>query len=157
MRFFNKSIPRSYVSKQDRTDNNTKNEDNMLLAKLQNKYLKNYVNTQGTTYNTEYEYKVKQKQEVMFFSNILFWIYIVLGLICIMKLLFGNFSYFSFYKKLFMSILIVLFPFIISPIEMFVYKIFHFLWNLIFGNVNERSSYEYVIDFHYIYKLFKFW
>lgn len=123
------------------------------LAKRQNAAMHKRFSTQYSKYN----YKVEQLRRLNGFIYILIWIYFILAAIYLGIILVGpKAAEFSYKYKLAVLILLVLFPYIITPIEMFVLRMITYIIESVVGNVYKRPDYEYVIDQTYIPNLFSY-
>ena len=85
-------------------------QQNAELAELQSKY---------QTADTLTVYKIQQIQTNVRTNNYLFWLYLILSL-TISVLLFTTPNKLSFYYKLAIILMLLLYPIIINPIEQFV-------------------------------------
>ena len=63
---------------------------------------------------------------------------------------------YSFYYKLCVLIVLVIYPYVITPFLMFIYRLIAFIIESAIGNVFSRPDYQYVIDRSYIPNLFKY-
>lgn len=123
------------------------------LAKRQNDALDRQYSTQFSSY----QYKIGQIQRLNWFTYLLIWLYFILSTIYLWILFVGNkaSSYTPFYK---VGVLVglMVFPFIITPIEMFVLRFITFVIETVVGNVYKRPDYNYVVDQTYVPNLFQY-
>jgi len=123
------------------------------MAKHQNKAIERRFSTQ----NSKYTYKIDQIRSLNNFVYFLIWLYFILVTIYLAIIFVGSkSSKFSFFYKVTVLIVLVLFPYIISPIEMFIVKMLTFIVETVVGDVFKRPDYEYIIDYSYIPEVFSY-
>jgi len=123
------------------------------LAEQQNKYMQRRFSTKYSQYN----YKVEQTQSLHYLTYGLIWIYFILSAFYLGILFVGPKRKLYSYKYKFLILLaLVLFPYVITPIEYFFVRLFVFLTETIIGNVYERDDHEYVVDYTYVPNLFSY-
>lgn len=110
-----------------------------------------------STHTSAYNYKVGQLQSLNSFIYVLIWAYFILAAIYLWKIYVSSESaQYTFYYKLAILIVLVLFPYVITPIEMFFIRMIAYIVETIIGNVFNRPDYEYVIDYSYIPTVFSY-
>lgn len=123
------------------------------LAHQQNQYMQRRFSTKYSQYN----YKVGQTQSLHYLTYGLIWIYFLLSAFYLGILFVGpKRKLYSYKYKFFILLVLVLFPYVITPIEYFFVRLFVFLTETIIGNVYERDDHEYVIDYTYVPNLFSY-
>lgn len=128
-------------------------EEDRNLAKRQNDAMDRRFSTQ----NSKVLYKVEQIKSLNTYIYLLIWIYVILAACYLWIIFIGKQSVeYSTPYKLSALIVIVLFPYVITPIEMFLARMVTFIVETIFGNVYKRDDYEYVVDKTYIPGIFSY-
>lgn len=123
------------------------------LAEQQNQYMQRRFSTKYSQYN----YKVGQTQSLHYLTYGLIWIYFLLSAFYLGILFVGpKRKLYSYKYKFFILLVLVLFPYVITPIEYFFVRLFVFLTETIIGNVYERDDHEYIIDYTYVPNLFSY-
>lgn len=123
------------------------------LAKRQNDAMERRFSTQ----QSKAYYKTEQIRSLNMYIYVLIWIYVILAGCYLWMIFIGKHSVeYSTYYKLSALIAIILFPYVITPIEMFVARIVTFIVETTFGNVYKRPDYEYVVDKTYVPGLFAY-
>lgn len=123
------------------------------LAHQQNQYMQRRFSTKYSQYN----YKVGQTQSLHYLTYGLIWIYFLLSAFYLGILFVGpKRKLYSYKYKFFILLVLVLFPYVITPIEYFFVRLFVFLTETIIGNVYERDDHEYIIDYTYVPNLFSY-
>ena len=131
-----------------------RNEEEIVnLAKQQNEYMKRRFSTKYS----QYKYKLGQQHFLHNFTYALLWIYFIVAALYLGILLVGpKRQKFSYRYKLFALIIIVLFPYIITPIEYFVIRAITFIIETMVGNVFQRDDYQYLVDYTFMPKFFSY-
>ena len=110
-----------------------------------------------STHTSAYNYKIGQLQSLNSFIYVLIWAYFILAAIYLWKIYVSSESaQYTFYYKLGILFVLVLFPYVITPIEMFFIRMVAYIVETIVGNVFNRPDYEYVIDYSYIPNVFSY-
>jgi hypothetical protein len=123
------------------------------LAKQQNDYMRRRFSTKYS----QYSYKVGQIQLLHNLTYGLVWIYFILAAFYLGILFVGpNRKLYSYKYKGLILLALVLFPYVITPIEYFFVRLFVFLTETTVGNVYERDDHEYVVDYTYVPNLFSY-
>ena len=123
------------------------------LAHQQNQYMQRRFSTKYSQYN----YKVEQTQSLHYLTYGLIWIYFILSAFYLGILFVGpKRKLYSYKYKGLILLALVLFPYVITPIEYFFVRLFVFLTETIVGNVYERDDHEYVVDYTYVPNLFSY-
>jgi len=127
--------------------------EHLVIAERQN----NAMRRRFTTHESAYTYKIGQIKSLNGIIYILIWAYFILAAIYLGILLIGPKSEsYSFYYKLCVLIVLVIYPYVITPFLMFIYRLIVFIIESAIGNVFSRPDYQYVIDRSYIPNLFKY-
>jgi hypothetical protein len=123
------------------------------LAKRQNDAMQRRFSTQ----KSKSHYKVHQIQTLNTYIYVFIWVYVILSACYLWVIFIGNNSdQYSRFFKITVLIGIILFPYVITPIEMFIARMGTFVVESIFGNVYKRPDYEYVVDKSYIPGIFAY-
>ena len=123
------------------------------VAKAQNDYMKRRFSTKESSYN----YKVGQISYLHNLTYGLLWVYFILAALYLAIIMVGPKSKnYSYVYKLLTLIFLVLFPYIVTPVEMFLLRGLSLIVETIFGNVFNRPDHEYVIDYSYLPKFFSY-
>ena len=123
------------------------------LAKRQNDAMQRRFSTQ----KSKSHYKVAQIQSINFYIYGLIWIYVILASCYLWAIFIGkNSDQYSTFYKVMILITIILFPYVITPIEMFVARMVTLVVESLFGNVYKRPDYEYVVDKSYVPGIFAY-
>ena len=113
---------------------NIKDETKQNLYKAlesQNKVLRNVVMDQKNMYSTDAQKVKYQSANITFYyfvNQILWWIYYLIILGVIYCILFGKAKTFSLTLKTFLVIFVVIFPYVMIPIETFLYWILTYFY-----------------------------
>jgi hypothetical protein len=127
--------------------------EHVTIAKEQNNSLRRKFSTQ----NSKYNYKIEQLQSLNHFIYVLIWGYFILAAFYLGILFVGpKASTFSNQYKLIVLLVLVLFPYVVTPIEMFIFRFITYIIETVVGNVYKRPDYQYVIDYSYIPNLFSY-
>jgi hypothetical protein len=123
-----------------------KKQQNLYKAlELQNKVLRNMVTDQKNMYSTD-EQKVKyQTANITFYysvNQILWWIYYIILLGVIYCILFGKAKSFSIILKTFLVIFVVIFPYVMIPIETFLYWILTYFYAVMNKTVYYKPGFD---------------
>jgi hypothetical protein len=123
------------------------------LAKQQNEYVKRRFSTKYS----QYKYKLGQQHFLHNFTYALLWIYFIVAAFYLGILLVGpKRQKFSYRYKVVALIIIVLFPYIITPIEYFVIRAITFIIETLVGNVFQRDDYQYLVDYTFMPTFFSY-
>lgn len=132
----------------DYTDNNV-----IKLAKQQNEYMRRRFSTK----QSQYEYKTGQNRFLNNFTYALLWIYFILAAIYLAIVFVSpKRDQFSYQYKVAVLLILVLYPFVITPIEYFILRGLALIVETVVGNVFERDDYEYVIDYTHLPNFFSY-
>jgi hypothetical protein len=128
-------------------------EEIVKLAKQQNEYMKRRFSTKYSEYN----YKVVQQYSLHNFTYALIWIYFILSAVYLGILFVGpKRQKFSYRYKVMMLIILVLFPYVVTPIEYFIFRGISYIIETTIGNVFKRDDYQYLVDYTYMPKFFHY-
>ena len=128
-------------------------EEIVKLAKQQNEYMKRRFSTKYSEYN----YKVVQQYSLHNFTYALIWIYFILSAVYLGILFVGpKRQKFSYRYKVMMLIILVLFPYVVTPIEYFIFRGISYIIETTIGNVFKRDDYQYLVDYTYMPKFFNY-
>ena len=123
------------------------------LAKQQNEYMKRRFSTKYSEQN----YKMGQQSSLHNFTYALIWIYFILSAVYLGILFVGpKRQKFSYRYKVAMLIILVLFPYLITPIEYFIFRGISYIIHTTIGNVFNRDDYQYLVDYTYMPKFFNY-
>lgn len=87
----------------------------------------------------------------------LVWIYYLFSALYVWILFFGpNAAKITMYYKIIVILVVALFPYLATPVEMFFLKMGTYLIETIFGKVYERPDYEYIVDYNSVPNLFSY-
>tara|TARA_B110000971_G_scaffold202421_1_gene222162 strand:+ start:315 stop:608 length:294 start_codon:yes stop_codon:yes gene_type:complete len=87
----------------------------------------------------------------------LIWVYVILSAAYLGIIFIGpRAPRFTSYYKVGVLIVLVLFPYVATPIEMFFLKMLTFIVETVMGNVYERPDFEYLIDYNAVPNLFSY-
>uniref|UniRef100_A0A6C0D9Y4 Uncharacterized protein n=1 Tax=viral metagenome TaxID=1070528 RepID=A0A6C0D9Y4_9ZZZZ len=111
-------------------------EQNSILLERQQ-----YINNQFTRHNDKFEFYSNYVDKLTIFSNILFYLYYILGFVVIFKLFFDTPELIIYYKII-IIIVIFIFPLIVYTIEMIIYNTWLFVYSFMYGNVYNNLSYS---------------
>lgn len=132
---------------------NVEDNDILNLATNQN-------NAMRRRFSTKYSQVAYKNGQMVYLSNYIFyaiWLYFILAAAYLAILFIGpRAQTFSPYYKLGVLLVLVLFPYVATPIEMFFLKMCTYVIETVFGNVYERPDYEYIIDYNAIPNIFSY-
>jgi len=110
-----------------------------------------------TTQYSQVDYKQGQIRSLNNLIYALLWIYFILAAVYLWKIFVSKSSgNYSFRFKMIVLILLVLYPYIITPLEVFFLRMITFIVENVVGNVYKRPDYDYVIDRTYLPNLFSY-
>ena len=115
--------------------NSVKNQNDVLTiekTKLRDMY---------STDDQKVYYQANELYYVSYINTFLITIYYILALAAIYLLFKGNISNFSTSTKAFITLGFLSFPYIVGPIEFYVYSFLSYIYALINGNVYIKSNY----------------
>jgi hypothetical protein len=123
------------------------------LAKSQNTYLEKQYSTQGS----KYLYKTQQIHSLNTAIFYLFWIYFIFSLIYLVMIVLEK--KYSYQWKIIVFLLLIIYPYLIYTIEVFLAKVYTFCVETIIGNVFQRPDNEFNVDYtfmplHYVPNIF---
>ena len=131
----------------------TVDKKHITLAKRQNDAMRRRYSTQAS----KHYYKIGQLKSLNGFIYVLIWAYFILAAIYLGRMFVGeDANTYSFFYKMAVLIVLVIFPYVITPIEMFFFRMIAFILEFIVGNIFHRPDYEYVIDYSYIPRIFSY-
>jgi hypothetical protein len=121
--------------------------DTINLAKTQNEYMKRRFSTQYSQYNYEYV-KLQFLNKITYALMLLYFIIaaVYLGIIFIGP----NRDKNSFFYKASTLLILILFPFLITPIEYFLFRGLLFVVQTFTGSLFNNDDYGYFIDQTYV-------
>jgi len=114
-----------------------------LIAQSQNTYLEKQYSTQ----KSKFLYKTQQIQSLNTVIYYFVWIYFLFAVIYLI-IIFLEKKY-SYQWKFFLLILIVIYPYVIYAIEVFLVKLYTFIVETAIGQVFKRPDNEFGIDYTY--------
>jgi len=142
-----------YMNHPENFSMNVEKDDIINLASNQN-------NAMRRRFSTKYSQIAYKNGRMVYLSNYIFysiWLYFILSVAYLGILFIGpRAQTFTAYYKVGVLIVLVLFPYVATPIEMFFLKMFTFIVETLIGNVYERPDYEYVIDYNAVPNLFSY-
>lgn len=117
------------------------------IGKVQNDYMKRRFSTRYSQYN----YDITKLRFLNSFAYGLFVFYFFLSAIYLGIILIGpNKDKFSNFYKGNVFLILVLFPYLITPLEYILLRVTLFLTETIVGNVFDTDDYNYIIDQTYL-------
>lgn len=117
------------------------------IAKKQNAYLEKRFSVQAS----RIFYKKQQVESLNSVIYVLIWVYFITAGVFLGILFVGpKANLYSSYVKFIVILLVVCYPYIIAPLEMFFVKFFTFIVESSVGNVWTRPDNEYSLDYTYI-------
>jgi hypothetical protein len=117
------------------------------IAKIQNEYMKRRFSTKYSQYN----YDNSKLQYLNKISFTLLMLYFIIAAVYLGILFVGpGREDVSYFYKLLALIVLVLYPFLITPIEYFSFRAIVFIVETVFGKVFEQDDYEFLIDFSHL-------
>jgi len=123
------------------------------LAKNQN----NAMRRRFSTKNSQVAYKNGRMVYLSSYVFYLIWVYVILSAAYLGIIFIGpRAPKFTSYYKVGVLIVLVLFPYVATPIEMFFLKMLTFIVETVMGNVYERPDFEYLIDYNAVPNLFSY-
>ena len=123
------------------------------IAKNQNEYMARRFSTKYSAY----KYKTEQTRFLNNFTYALIWIYFLLAALYLGIIFVGpKRSEFSYKYKVVALLVIVLFPYLITPIEYFVLRGIVFVIETTVGNVFKRDDHTYIVDYTYLPNFFSY-
>ena len=135
------------------TTTTIENDQIKALAKQQNEYMRRRFSTKYSAYN----YKVEQTRILHNVTYGLMWVYFILAAFYL-GILFVSPSQqnYGIYYKMAILLVLVLYPFLITPLEYFVFRAITFVIETIVGNVFTRDDHEYVVEHTYLPGFFSY-
>ena len=122
------------------------NQMNLYKAlESQNAVLRTVTLDQKNIYSTDNQKVKYQSANITFYysvNQLLWWIYYVVILGVIYCVLFGEAKYFSVSLKTFLVILAIIFPYVIIPIETFLYWILTYFFSVMSKTVYYKSEFD---------------
>jgi len=110
-----------------------------------------------STKNSKIAYKDEQLVYLSTYIFYLIWLYFILSAGYLGVLFVGpRAKTFSPYYKVGVLLILVSFPYLATPVEMFFLKMFTYMIETLVGNVYERPDFEYIIDYNAIPNLFSY-
>ena len=129
------------------------NKNIIELAKQQNEYMRRRFSTK----QSQYEYKTGQNRFLNNFTYALLWVYFILAAIYLAIVFVSpKRDQFSYQYKVAVLLILVLYPFVITPIEYFILRGLALIVETVVGNVFERDDYEYVMDYTHLPNFFSY-
>lgn len=130
-----------------------KKDGTINLAKQQNEYMRRRFSTK----QSQYEYKTGQNRFLNNFTYALLWVYFILAAIYLAIVFVSpKRNQFSYQYKVAVLLILVLYPFVIAPIEYFILRGLTLIVETVVGNVFERDDYEYVVDYTHLPNFFSY-
>ena len=117
------------------------------LAKTQNEYMKRRFSTQYSQYNYEIG-KLQSLNKITYGLMLLY--YIVAGVYLGIIFIGPTRDKSTYLFKISILLIIMLFPFLITPVEYFLYRVVLFVVETFMGKVFENDDYGYLIDQTYV-------
>ncbi len=114
-------------------------------VKWQNDILREQQKTQNDTYSTDNQKIKYQTVNINFYyaiNQILWWVYYIVALGVLFCLFFGKTSEYSIIYKRFLAILVILFPYIIIPIESYLYWLLGYFYAVINKSVYNKPTFD---------------
>jgi hypothetical protein len=128
-------------------------EELLVLAKRQNDAMRR----RFSTYKSKFNYKIGQIRYLNGFIYVLIWAYFILAAVLLFQIFVGKTAKrYNFYVKFGVLIVLILFPYVITPLEMFFLRLGAFIIETITGNVFNRPDHEFVVDYSYVPKIFSY-
>lgn len=131
----------------------TEKSNILKLARNQNKLL-------SKRFSTKYSKVSYKNGQMKYLSNYIFyliWLYFILSAFYLGILFIGpRAQTFTSYYKIGVLIMLVIFPYLATPVEMFFLKMFTYIIETLIGNVYERPDFEYVIDYNAVPNIFSY-
>ena len=122
------------------------------LAKQQNEYMKRRFSTQYSQYN----YEIVKLQFLNKITFALMFLYFIVAAVYLGILFVGpNRGEHSFLFKVTALLVIILFPYFITPLEYFLFRIALFVVETCTGDLFRHDDYEYLIDQTYVPNLMR--
>jgi hypothetical protein len=100
-----------------------------------------YIKNQFTRHNDKYQYYSNYITNLTVFNNILFYLYYILVFIVFYKIFFNTPGW-SIYYKIFITIVLFVFPLIVYTIENIIYNTWLFIYSFMYGSVYNNMSYS---------------
>lgn len=130
-------------------------EDNDILNLATNQN-----NAMRRRFSTKYSQDLYKSGKMIYLNTYFFyliWLYFILSAVYLGILFIGpSAPKYSAYYKVGVLIGLVLFPYIATPVEMFLLKMLTFITETVMGNVYERPDYEYVLDYNAVPNIFSY-
>lgn len=117
-------------------------------AKTQNRLIEKQIRTKKGIY----EYRLKQVSSLNFTINILFWIYVILSIAVFYIIIFsGKFKDYNKYVRYTMVSMVVVYPYVVSPLLAYLLSIFSYILHMITGETYEfTKDYDFIVDASYV-------
>lgn len=107
----------------------------------QNKVLQNLIDKYSAN-NTKIDYVSENKDQMIFINSYLFFFYFIVAIgFSILLFLHPKSNDIQIYKKIMITILLLLLPFFIVRLETYIYSALIYLRDLIYGNTYLRKDY----------------
>ena len=160
-----KSATKQYREANDEKYNAVESRDNALLTSFANKdgpinlakQQNEYMRRRFSTKQSQYEYKMGQNRFLNNFTYALLWVYFILAAIYLAIVFVSpKRDQFSYQYKVAVLLILVLYPFVITPIEYFILRGLALIVETVVGNVFERDDYEYVMDYTHLPNFFSY-
>jgi hypothetical protein len=120
-------------------------------------YQNNAMQRRFSTMRSQYTYKTGQLAYLSQFIFYLVLTYYLFSAVYIWILCFGpNAAKFTVYYKVIVALVIVVFPYVAAPVEMFLLRTGTYVIETTVGKVYERPDYEYIIDYNSVPNLFSY-
>ena len=117
------------------------------LAKQQNEYMKRRFSTQYSQYN----YEIVKLQSITKITFALMLLYFIVAAVYLGIIFIGpNRDQHSFVYKASTLLVIILFPYLITPIEYFLFRGVLFVLEILSGGLYGHDDYAYMIDQTYV-------
>jgi len=129
------------------TTANDQNINRTEIARIQNEYMKRRFSTKYSQYNYDYQ----RLQSLNNISFLLLMSYFIISAAYLGILFFGQHrGTVSYSYKVFALVFLVLYPFIITPIEYFLFRAIAFVIETAVGNIFEHDDYVFLLDFSHL-------
>jgi hypothetical protein len=107
----------------------------------QNQYLQKLIDTYSTN-NTKIDYVSENTDQMIFINFYLFIIYLITAIVfSVLLFVHPKWKDIQIYKKIIITFILLLLPFFIIRLETYIYSVFIYLRDLIYGNTYLRKDY----------------
>jgi hypothetical protein len=126
----------------------SKGQEKMNLYKAlesQNNVLRKMIIDQNSEYSTDSQKVNYQNANISFYyavNQILWWVYYIVLLAVIYCILFGSANQYSIFYKTFIVVFSICFPYVIIPIEIFLYWILTYFYAIVNKTVYYKPNFD---------------